>query len=226
MEQPEKNPRADPRCKAGPAWRGAEVMFLPGERRGARRMAEQLFGRPLRPWEYAGLCGAPDGARVEVGTLGGQLYVEMREPATHRYQSAWRVKATGRGPLLIGECLPLAAGRMRRNALEIRVLQRQVCYAKALGVIGIETIATRCCGDHGYCVWPRIGFDGLLPRAIGAKLPAGLAAAQSLLDVVQTEEGCRWWRRHGRTIRLRLDLVEPSRGWQLFLRSLRPIAGR
>jgi hypothetical protein len=226
MEQPDKGRRADPERNAGPAWRGADVAFLPGERRSAQRATARLFGRSLRRWEYAGLCGAPHGACVEVGTLRGQLYVQMHEPTRHRYQAAWRLRAMPGGPLLIAECLPVAAGRARRNSLEFRIFQRQVCYAKALGVIGIKALATRRRGDRGYCVWPSVGFDGRLPRAIRQRLPCRLAPAQSLLDVVQTKEGCRWWRRHGATIRVRFDLAEQSRSWQVFLRGLRPVAGR
>ena len=42
-----------------PARTRAEIVFSPGEQRGAQRLCNRLFGRPLAAWQYGGLAGAP-----------------------------------------------------------------------------------------------------------------------------------------------------------------------
>ena len=69
----------------------AEVAFLLGEQHAAERVARRLFGRVLRPGEYAGLAGAPDDATVEVGASDGKLYLEMRDRVTAAYRGYYYV---------------------------------------------------------------------------------------------------------------------------------------
>jgi hypothetical protein len=99
-------------------------------------------------------------------------------------------------------------------------LHRQLRYAQALGIVGVETFADRRPDDNGYYLWPRFGFDGPLPSQIRQELPQDLAAAQTVLDLMQSKAGRQWWRRHGVAIRVRFDLTLESRSWRAFLRYL------
>ena len=125
---------------------------------------------------------------MEVGTLRGQLYFEMREPTLCRYQVALRVCRTKCGPLLVDDGYQFLHPSMQGKHLGRHIFHRQLCYAKALGVIGIETLADRRPDDNGYYTWPRFGFDGPLSTAIRRQLPPENAAARSVLDLVEAEK--------------------------------------
>ena len=220
MDRQERKCRPIARRGPWPDRSRAEVAFYCGERRTTERLARQLFGRPLKRWEYAALAGAPDDARVEVGALGGQIYLEFREPTMHFYQGLVQIRRSEAGPLLIDDDFQMLHPSMQGKRLGRHIFHRQLCYAKALGVTGIETLADRRGSDDGYYAWPRLGFDGALSVAVCRKLPAGLVAARTILDLMDSPDGRRWWRQHGVAIRVRFDLAEESRSWRAFLRYL------
>jgi GNAT superfamily N-acetyltransferase len=220
MDREELRRRPIARHGPWPDRRRAQIAYYCGEQRSTERIAQRLFGRSLDSWEYAGLAGAPDDARLEVGTLRGQLYFELREPTLHLYQAALRVCHTKQGPLLIDDGYRFLHPSMQGKHLGRHIFHRQLCYAKALGVIGIETLADRRADDNGYYTWPRFGFDGPLSTAIRRQLPAEIAAARSVLDLVESQNGRRWWRRYGVAILVRFDLAENSRSWRVFLQYL------
>jgi len=195
MASAEGGPAGDIAWKVHSAASRAEVVFLLGERRDALQVTVALFGRRLRRWEFAGLAGAPDDARVEVGTLAGDLYLEMHHES------------------------------MQRNGLGLRIFCRQTCQAKALGVRRIEVTAGRGRAENGYYTWPRFGMDGPLPATVTEMLPPGLRSARSVLDLIQSEPGRWWWKAHGCRVDLAFDLSEGSRCWRVFQAYLRSRLG-
>jgi len=197
------------------------VRFYPGERRDVQRTARRLFGRTLWLWEYAGLAGAVDDARVELGTLGGGLYLETCDPVAHCYRAVQRVRRVGSGPVLVIEAFCILPRRMRRRGLGLRMLGRQLAFAKRLGVLRIETTAGRRGDENGYYTWPRYGFNGPLPTEIGRILPPRLHHAQSVLDLIQCDYGRHWWSEHGTTLDVAFDLADRSRCWRVFDRYVR-----
>lgn len=193
-----------------PAHSCAEVVFLLGEQHATERVARRLFGRVLCPSEYAGLTGAPDDAKVEVGASDGRLYIEMRDPvaATCGYYYLYRAE-TAVVLLNDGFCINVQA--MRGHGLGLQMLFRQTRNAATLGVDRIETIAGRKNDENGYYTWPRYGFQGILPASIRHLLPVGLDDSHTILDLMSCEKGRDWWREHGTTIPVRFDLAPGSR---------------
>jgi hypothetical protein len=124
--------------------------------------------------------------------------------------------------------------------------------------IGVSEVMMLAAGDKdddvmkGYRLWPRLGFDGTIPRKIvtptysarlgffepyGSKIPdailsdrakaekkAGKLTVQSLYD---TREGQGWWEENGSTMPMSLRLDdETSSGWQRFSRIRDRVASR
>ena len=225
MASAEGGPAGDIAWKVHSAASRAEVVFLLGERRDALQVTVALFGRRLRRWEFAGLAGAPDDARVEIGTLAGDLYLEMHHGLPDRYCEFLFVRRAGDGPVLVNDGLRIHRETMQRNGLGLRIFCRQTCQAKALGVRRIEVTAGRGRAENGYYTWPRFGMDGPLPATVTEMLPPGLRSARSVLDLIQSEPGRWWWKAHGCRVDLAFDLSEGSRCWRVFQAYLRSRLG-
>ena len=211
----------------GPGLRsGAAVVFFRGERENADEAACQLFGRRLEAWEYAGLAGAPDDAMVEVGTLGGWLYLELSSPPGQAYRTFQLVLRVRQSLVLANDGFQILSKRQQRRGLGLRVFARQLDHARRLGICRIETVAGRRSNENGYYTWPRFGFDGRLPPSIRESLPPGLDRCQSVLDVMDREAGRDWWRAHGISMPVTFDVTSRSRSWVVFRRYLREGLGR
>lgn len=61
---------------------------------------------------------------------------------------------------------------------------------------------------RGYTIWPRMGFDGPLPKRVVAKLPESLSHCRTLMDLHATREGTKWWAQNGEDIDVQLDLSD------------------
>ncbi len=183
-------------------------------------MARRLFGRIPRPWEFAGLTGAPDDAKVQVGTSQGTLWIEMQATTPNGYHGVYQVLRTRRELTVVNEAFRIHERTMQRKGLGLDVFRRQLHYADVLGIRRITTHAGRRRGENGYYTWPRFGFDGRLPRRIRGSLPSTLQDATSILDLMACAAGRHWWKRHGTTIHVAFDLRARSRSWNAFYRYL------
>jgi len=199
-----------------PARSRAEVVVYPGQRPHVERTARRLFGRRLHPWEYAGLAGAPDDARVELDTFHGQLSLETSDPISGCYRLFHYVDSSRAGLVVVKEGAGILRRKMQRKGLGLSIFHRQVENTMALGVDCIETLAGRRDDENGYYTWPRFGFDGRLPAEVIENLPPGLEDAVTVLDLMDCEQGRVWWREHGTTIRVLFDLTEGSRSRMMF----------
>jgi len=207
---------------AGP-WRTrsrAEVAFLLGEQHTAERVARRLFGRVLEVHEYAGLAGASDAARVEVGASDGRLYLELHEPvsATRGYHYLYRTRSA---VVLLNDGICIGWKARRCQGLGLQMFFRQARNAALLSVDRIEAVAGRKGDENGYYTWPRYGFQGLLPGGLSLLLPAELRNVRNVLDLMASEAGRRWWREFGQTISLRFDLTPGSRSRRTLMRYIR-----
>ena len=204
----------------------AEVAFLPGEQRAAEQAARRLFGRLLRPCEYAGLAGAPDAAKVEVGASDGRLYIEMREPvaATCGYYYLYLAKTV---LVLSNDGFRINVPAMRGRGLGLQMFHRQERNATALGIDRIEAVAGRNHDENGYYTWPRYGFQGKVPASMRHLLPVGLEHSRTLLGLMLCEKGRDWWRERGVATAVRFDLAPGSRSRRTLVRYIRErICGR
>ncbi len=207
---------------AGP-WRArsrAEVDFLLGEQRTVERIARQLFGRELHVHEYAGLAGASDVARVEVGASDGRLYLELLEPSSAA-RGYYYVNCTKSAVVLLNDGFRIGFKSMRRQGLGLQMFFRQARNAALLGVDRIEAVAGRKGDENGYYTWPRYGFQGLLPGGLRMLLPAELRDVRNVLDLMASELGRRWWWEFGETIPVRFHLSPGSRSRKVLMRYIR-----
>lgn len=215
---------APPTSNSGRLWPArsrAEVSFLAGERREVQRAAERLFDLRLRTWDYAGLAGAPDDARVELGTYEDQLYMEISDPIGNGYRVHLCVLRIEADLVMINEGFQIQVESMQRKGLGLRIFHRQLDNSKALGVTRIEAVAGRRHDENGYYTWPRFGFDGPLPATVKHNLPLGLEDVHTVLDLMECEKGRLWWRHHGCTIPVAFDLAQRSRSRKVFRRYVR-----
>ena len=199
----------------------ARVVYYKGERSDAEGVAWKVFRCPVHMWQYAGLAGAPDDAEVEVGTLRGDLYLELHKPGADGYRGIQLIRSVRSLPVLINEALHIHRHNMRRRGLGLRIFHRQLIHAHALGIKRIETVAGRGKYENGYYTWPRFGFDGPLPIGIQRSLPPELAGARSVLDLMDRGNGRLWWREHGIPIRLAFLVDGQSRSRLVFARYVR-----
>jgi hypothetical protein len=197
--------------KPWPTRSGAEVVFLPGERAAAERVATRLFHRPLDTWEYAGLAGAPDDAKVEVGASAGKLYIELGDPVAAAYRAYYYVRRAEAQLVLANDGFHVHLRGWQGRGFGLHVFHRQVASASALGIHRIETVAGRRRDENGYYTWPRFGFESILPARLRRILPIGLEHARTVLDLMECEKGRAWWREHGETIGVVFDLTPGSR---------------
>ena len=194
------------------------VLYCLGEEREAGRVSLGLFGRTLRTWEYAALAGAPASAEILVGVLDGGLYLETRDRRQHEYLAVTLVRLVRCCLIVVNDGFHIYRPSMRGKGLGLRVFTKQLHQAKRMGARRIDTTAGRNPGENGYYTWPRFGFDAMLPFEIRPSLPPDLRHAQTVLDLMESEEGRTWWRQHGTAIEASFDLADHSRSWQVFQR--------
>jgi hypothetical protein len=196
----------------------ADVAFLLGEQRASECIVRQLFGRILCPNEYAGLAGAPDDAKVEVGASDGRLYIEMRDPVLCGYYLLYRTQSA---VVLLNDGFRINVENMRGHGLGLEVFCSQVRNAATLGVDRIEAIAGRRNDENGYYTWPRYGFQGRLPASIRHLVSMSLDDSRTILDLMSSEKGRDWWRENGVTIPVQFRLAAGSRSRRTLARYVR-----
>jgi hypothetical protein len=98
-----------------------------------------------------------------------------------------------------------------------RAMADSVASAEKSGVAEIKFSAAGDSSDkgdssvfRGYTIWPRMGFDGPIPKDIREKLPESLSHAKSLLELHATREGTKWWADNGREVDVSMRLGDPN----------------
>ena len=198
----------------------ARVVVWPGEQSLIDRTARRFFGRVLQSWEYAGLCGAPDDVVVEVDILGRGLCLDFYQPEQFSCTGVRLVRWREHAATLVNDGLHICGERLQQQSMGLQILRRELCHARRLGIRHISATAGRRDDENGYYTWPRLGFDGPLPRPIFRQLPCHLRSARSVLDLMDTDSGRQWWREHGTTIQVVFDLASGSRSSRTFQRYL------
>ncbi len=202
------------------------IFFSFGERADARCVAHDLFGSEIATRHFAGLAGAPRGADVEVGGCQGQLTIEISDPRHQIYRGVVHVFRAGDGPVLHIEALHIHRPALRGRGLGLSIFARALKTARLLGMARIETRAGRRRNENGYYSWPRYGFEGQLPNWFRSRLPRELSEAQSVLDIMDSAAGRRWWLEHGVELDLTFDVRSGSRSRWVFSRYLRSRRGQ
>lgn len=203
-----------------PEHSGARVTVEAAERAEVRRVADRVLGRTLQPREYADLAGAPDDALVRLDVVGRKLRLGVIQPASYGYCGAHLVVGSRCGPVLICGGYRILDRRLSGQCLALQMFRRQLIGARRLDMRIVLAVADRGPVENGYYLWPRFGFDAALPPPILRSLPRSLRSARRVLDLMQSETGRRWWRRHGTALDVAFDLRPGSRCWAVFHRYL------
>jgi len=114
--------------------------------------------------------------------------------------------------------------------------------------VGVDTITMRAAGDasndryKGYRIWPRLGFDGEIPRNLvtrtwspmkgvfnsyGDKIPDSVLSPKArqekaggkltIQSLYETKEGQRWWEKYGGGMSMSLSVSDKeSQGWKVY----------
>ncbi len=114
------------------------MTFFLGERRAVRYRSERMFGRMLHPAEFIGLCGAPEGASVEVGVLSSDIYLEYREIERIGLIGSCLIRQTPEAIVLINDSLEILRKEFHGRGIEPSCFHRQLLWAERLGVQRIE----------------------------------------------------------------------------------------
>lgn len=181
---------------------------------------ERIYGRPVEVAEIVGWTGIDQtqlaGARVFVNRVGTGVEVTIETDAFEL------MRGYKRGPTgeLVANHANLEIYDTGRG-LGTGLFVRQVEEARRAGFTKITTYAAGNAreaatgGYNGYYTWPRLGYDGPIPRNLAGRLPPNLQGARTVQDLFATAEGQEWWRQAGEYTYLEFDLAEDSRSLQV-----------
>lgn len=186
-------------------------LFFAGEARSFRALSTRLFGRPLRKNELRGLSGAPGGARIDVGVLEEMIYIEYQEFDRIGMSGVCRVGLESADRVLWNDSTLIFRQEYRSRGIGLECFARQVFWSRQLGILWAKTVGGRCDGENGYYSWPRYGFDAALPRTFRLRLSRHFGKIVSVLDLMETDLGRRYWREHGFELALSFDFSPRSR---------------
>ena len=162
--------------------------------------------------ELASLVGAPAGSTVRVTGYGGSIGVQS---------SPTHIEAAGR----------TISNAQRRHRDPQRHLQDQgdaeAASARRWSAgrwsrppssgPGQSTAHAARGGDYiGYKVWPKYGYDGLIPAPCyrqlrgASELPASVRNATKISELYKSKEGIAWWEKNGSWISMSFDLKPGS----------------
>jgi GNAT superfamily N-acetyltransferase len=222
LHQPEPEPQDLPPPEFGPS--KARVVTTGGEDE-TRQAVRSVLGRRARLSDVASAVGAPDDATVTIKVRGDRLEVAMDDPQ-ERYLAYRTIERDGDGRIVIRNDAILVLPEYQGQGIGAAIFGRQVEQASRLKVDRIEARAERSPRHVGYHVWPKLGFDGPIPPKLINRLPAELAGARRLSDLMATRAGRDWWRAHGDTVNVAFDLAPGSTSRQLLDAYLRETRSR
>ncbi len=186
-----------------------------GEHREFQALSRHFFGRALRKPELHGLSGAPRCASVDVGVLEEAIYIEYQEIEQVGMSGVCRVCMESTDRVLWNDSVLIFRKEFRARGLGLECFARQVFWSQRLGILWARTIGGRKNGQNGYYSWPRYGFDAELPKSLRPRYSEGLGNIVSVLDLMETEIGRRYWQEQGCELSLVFDFSPKSRSMRV-----------
>ena len=171
---------------------------MPGERPAAASDRTTALRSTLESWEYAGLAGTPDDARVEVGTLGRTLYIEMGDAVAAAYQAYFYVRRDGAHLVLVNDGfhirLRLRAGASACTSFTGKPSTPQ-CWACIASRPSPDTEATRTATTPGL-----VSASTAHVGTAAAHAADRIGRCSHGIGFDRISRGPQWWREHGQTI--------------------------
>ncbi|MBL8207550.1 MAG: hypothetical protein JNM09_25180 [Blastocatellia bacterium] len=183
---------------------------------GAKEFAAQLLGRIVSDTDLAGLAGALTGAEVIVSRDGQSLLLEVHHPEVE-IQLRRLARDSAGAPFLRNQAIRKYP--TTPSGFGLKTFAVQIKSAKQLNVERIVAFAAgypnHPDGLNGYYTWMRFGFNAALDDADIELLPAELAGAKDLNDVIRLG-GKDWWKANGYEREMVFDLSDDSAMMQIF----------
>ncbi len=196
----------------------------------AKALVQSTFGKDIPVARLAAGCNAADGAKVSISKTvhSGMLKVDVRNPdGGYVTRTFFR---TRHGLVCHNDYFSNPKSSKVRGA---DLLLGQIQSLREMGVNAIETLAARG-GDNlndplvGYCVWPKLGYEGTMSDKQFAKLPDHIRAAmgekkakfgfiggskgsRSLRELYdKVPGGAEAWEKFGSSVEMHFDLADDS----------------
>lgn len=182
-----------------------------------RAAIRKAIGSDATPRQVAALVGAPaDATHVYVNESlvsgrGSGIDVEVRAPGlTTMRRTIVAEPGASRATTIYNQEIGVRS-ELQGRGIGTRIFADQVEAAAAAGFRKIETHAARELGlFNGYSTWPKLGYDAAIPKVVRAKLPAEMAGARRVSDLMATPEGRKFWDEHGIGTDMTFDLAPGS----------------
>ena len=89
----------------------------------------------------------------------------------------------------------------------------QVQEARKHRINRIRLLAHRddSAGDVGYRVWPKLGFNGAIPKELQSEVQAQFPGVKTLAGLLRSKQGRKWWDENGVPVQLEFDSRPNSR---------------
>jgi hypothetical protein len=178
-------------------------------------LVQRLVGTEMADSAWAALVGAADDATVEVipdsSDHGPAIQLRVSHPWLEGPALRYLYRDSAGRLAVRNEYLEVR--EMAPDGVATRMLAHQIRAARQLGVAYLSAEAAGGPGSPfvGYDVWPKLGYDGLIPEGVRQRLPDQFRGAVYVLDLVTAPGGADWWRRNGRGFEATFDLHDGSR---------------
>lgn len=218
----------------------AKVVISGGEKyeKAVVERLKSFLGEDADPQVCSSLVGAGDHATVLLKnqTDNGDGLPEISIATVHpEYQSERLLFKDKDGNLAVFNALFEIEKEFQGEGLGTKIFASQVNNCRKHGVKYIECYAGQSENSNGYYTWPRLGYDASLEHIVtkGPTDPDEAAAqkklrrrlletarrlfprAKTLLDVMSTERGRKWWKEVGVGVGMKFDLSPNSRSMKV-----------
>ena len=136
------------------------------------------------------------------------------ESGISSYQAQHTLQTDSQGGKWLRNDNIIISPKHQKQGLATQMMARQIVAAQQGGLQGMSLYAGGRPGDPsgmaGYQVWPKMGYDAVLPEHLKRKLPTELQFANTIQDLHGKRSGREWWAANGEALEMRFDITEGS----------------
>lgn len=184
---------------------------------GWEKVARKVVGRKVSAQDILDAAGAPDGQASITIAARDEIQVVVQSP---RFTMSRAIRTGADDRPMLQAISFYVEPEHQGKGIGADVFGRMIEASRRLGLAKIRAHAAKSERENGYYTWPKFGYDGPIPAHLKARLPASLAGAERISDLMATPEGDQWWKENGTTVDLVFDLAPGSasmRMWAAYL---------
>lgn len=195
--------------------RTGRIVFCKGEQAECEWLFERLLGQKPDKLTLFQLAAAPESAVVTAGIDSEGLLLDAFEPIRIGLTAQTRVVIAADGERFLAlDDFRILRRQYRRRKIGTALLAQQIETAKKYGLSRIVAQSNRSTDENGWYTLPRLGFDAPLPNSLRTN------ERRTVLDVMATDDGRRFWFEQGDGLELSFDLADGSRSMKCLKRYL------